>query len=320
MSGGGPEVADPVSADIAIVHLVRHANGPQPLEEFLSSYERHDGGCEHDLVLLCKGFPDTEALAPVRRRACALHAHELTVSDTGLDVTAYLAAAERLPHRRLCFVNSYATILAAHWLARLSDALDLPGTGLAGATGSWGSHRSFALSLLRLPNGYRGSLGDRRAMAPAFRSVGTAPQINRLRRLAKAATDLPREIVGYSGFPAPHVRTNAFVIDRALLLSLGRASVRTKSAAYRFEGGRRGLTGQVLARGLAARVVGRDAIARRHESWPDGELFWQGTQRELLVADNQTRAYEHGGAAVREALARYAWGPRARPAGGDGLR
>lgn len=306
-------MAEPVSG-LAVVHLVRETNGLEPLEAFLDSYERHEAGAEHDLVLLCKGFaPHTASLEAVRRRGRALRAHEILVSDDGLDLTAYLAAARTLPHRRLCFVNSYATILAPRWLALLSRALDTPGAGVAGATGSWGSHRSFALSLLRLPNGYRGTLGDRRAMAPAVRSVGTAPRLGRARRLAKAALDLPREIAGYPGFPAPHVRTNAFVIERELLLSLRSGRLRTKPAAYRFEGGTRGLTGQLRARGLQALLVGRDGVALTHEHWPDAELFWQGTQGDLLVADNQTRAYEHGSSAVREALARYAWGPRARP-------
>lgn len=303
-------MAEPLTA---VVHLVRHANGPGAPEEFLASYERHDSGTAHDLVLLCKGFHDPASLAPLRRRARHLRAHELIVADDGLDVTAYLAAARALPHRRLCFLNSYAEILAPSWLALLSAALDVPRAGVAGATGSWGSHRSFALSLLRLPNGYRGALGDRRAMGPAFRSVGTAPQLDRRRRFVKAALDLPREIAGYPGFPAPHVRTNAFVIDRELLLSLRVGAVATKSAAYRFEGGARGLTGQLHTRGLLALLVGRDGAALTHERWPDAEVFWQGTQRDLLIADNQTRAYEHGDRAVREALARFAWGPRARP-------
>lgn len=302
-------MAEPLTA---VVHLVRHANGPGPPDAFLSSYERHDAGAEHELVLLCKGFPDAASLGPLRRRAAGLRAGEIAVGDEGLDVTAYLAAARALPHRRLCFLNSYAEIRAPRWLALLSAALDAPGAGVAGATGSWGSHRSFALSLLRLPNGYGGALGDRRAMAPAFRSVGTAPHIGRARRLAKAALDLPREIAGYPGFPAPHVRTNAFLIERELLLSLRGGRVGTKSAAYRFEGGTRGLTGQLLARGLAPLLVGRDGEPLAHERWPDADLFWQGTQRDLLVADNQTRAYEDGDSTVREALSRYAWGPRAR--------
>jgi hypothetical protein len=250
-----------------------------------------------------------------------MRVHELAVPDDGRDLTAYLAAARQLTHGRVCFVNSHSTIRAPGWLGLLCRALDTPGCGLAGATGSWASHRSIALWGLRLPNGYRDSLADRGAMALAMRSVaapGGQPQSEiesppRLRRV-RAALDVPREIFGYAGFPAPHVRTNAFVIDRELLLSLRCGALRTRSAAYHLESGTRGITAQVRRRGLAAVVVGRDGVALEADDWAAAELFWQGTQRELLVADNQTRAYDRGGPAVRDALARSAWGPRARSA------
>ena len=41
---------------------------------------------------------------------------------------------------------------------------------------------------------------------------------------------------------------------------------------------------------------------------------WQGEQRGLLVADNQTDTYEHADAGRRLLLSQYAWGTRAAPA------
>jgi hypothetical protein len=305
----------------AVVHLVRAANGLAPFEAFLRSYREHDAGHEHALVLLLKGFGDPEAAAPYLRLADDLRPLTVSVSDDGLDLTAYRAAAAELPHRRLCLLNSYSTILADGWLGHMARAADAPGVGVVGATGSWGSHRSFALHLLRLPNGYRGTLPDRRAAAPAFQSVGTAPQIGRIERLARAARDIPREIAGHPGFPAPHVRTNAFLIERELLLALATGPLRSKAAAYRFEGGAKGLPGQLRRRGLEPVIVGRAGTPIAAGDWPGADIFWQGDQHELLVADNQTRAYAAGSADVRDALSRYAWGARARPAdAGDALR
>ena len=298
----------------AVVHLVRAANGMEPFEAFLRSYAAHDAGAEHDLVLLLKGFADRAAAEPFVRRAAGLQAQTLHVRDDGLDLTAYRAAAETLEHRLLCFLNSFSTVLAPGWLAHLRGAHAPADVGVVGATGSWGSHRSFALHLLRLPNGYRGTLGDRRTAGPAFHAVGTAPEAGRLRRLARAAVDLPREIAGHPGFPAAHVRTNAFLIERELLRSLNAGALRSKAAAYRFEGGTRGLPGQLQARGLRPVIVGRTGEAVDVAHWPDVDIFWQGHQGQLLVADNQTRAYADGGAEARAALSRYAWGPRARPA------
>jgi hypothetical protein len=299
---------------IGVVHLVRHANGAEPFRRFLVSYREHDAGREHELVLLLKGFPSAAELEPYRELALGMAAREVHVSDDGLDLTAYTAAARELEHERLCFLNSFSTIAAPGWLALLCEALDRPDAGVVGATGSWGSHRSFALHLLRLPNGYGGALGDRRAMGEALGSVAPSRPAGRLRGLLRVATDLPREIAGHEGFPAPHVRTNAFAIRRDLLLSLAGSRLRSKAAAYRFEAGRRGLTASVRARGLEALVVGRDGVALPPDRWSEGDIFWQREQRDLLVADNQTRAYENGTPAVRAALARYAWGGHAPPA------
>lgn len=306
-----------VSEQSAVVHLVRYANGPDPVDAFLASYAQFDPGAQHELVLLCKGFPDAAALEPLCRRARDLGAGLITVGDDGFDLTAYRAAAGVLPHERLCFVNSYSTILAAGWLALLSAALDAPGVGVAAATGSWGSHRSFTLSTLGLPNGYGIPMGDRSGLAPPS-SASAQPQparstLGRMAALARAPIDLAPQLIGFPGFPAPHVRTNAFVIERALLLSLHAGRLMTKFAAYRFEAGSRGLTTQVRDRGLEAVIVGRDGIALVPGAWPDADIFWQGDQGELLVADNQTRIYANGSPATRDALSRYAWGPRARP-------
>lgn len=304
-----------MSTTTAVVHLVRQANGLAPFEDFLASYREHDAAHAHELVLLFKGFATAAELDPYRRRADGLVAHELHVSDEGMDLHAYLAAARQLTQRRLCFLNSYTTLLAPGWLDLLARALDRPRAGIAGASGSWGSHRSFALWLLRLPNGYRSSLGDRAAMHVALSGAtppDPGPRRGLLSRVAGTALGLGGEIAGHRGFPAPHVRTNAFLIERELLLSLRAGTLVTKAANYRFEAGRRGLSEQLRERGLGLLTVGRDGESLPADSWPEGELYWQGRQRNLLAADNQTRAYERASQAEREALARYAWGPRAR--------
>jgi len=300
-------------ASTAVVHLVRRANGLEPFEAFLTSYGRHHSGHDHELVLLFKGFDSEDQLAPYQRRAADLAEDALSVPDSGFDLTAYLAAAQQLRHERLCFLNSYAQILVPGWLRLLSSALDRPEAGVAGATGSWGSHRSFALSLLRLPNGYRGALGDPAEVGPALRSVSPARDFGLTRRVLRAARDIPRVVAGHPGFPAPHVRTNAFLLERELLLSLRAGRLGTKSAAYRFESGHKGLTEQLCQRNMTPFVVGRGGEPLPPERWPDADVFWQGNQQELLVGDNQTRAYQEGDPTARAALARYAWGTRARP-------
>jgi hypothetical protein len=295
----------------AVVHLVRHANGTAPFEAFLDSYAKHDAGHEHELVLLWKGFPSATALEPYRALA-PQGAREVEVDDSGRDVQAFITAAGRLEHDRICFLNSFATIEARGWLGHLSSALDQPRAGIAGASGSWGSHRSFALLQLGLPSPYRELLSNREAFAEAFRTADPAGELGLARRLTKAAVDVPRAIRGYDSFPSPHVRTNAFLIERQLLLEVAPRGAGGRSASYRFESGQRGLTRRVLARGLRTLVVARDGQAREHTEWAEADVFWQGDQSDLLVADNQTRIYQRAKPESRLMLARYAWGDQAR--------
>jgi hypothetical protein len=117
-------------------------------------------------------------------------------------------------------------------------------------------------------------------------------------------------------FPAYHLRTNAFLVDRGLLRSLRTGRARTKWATYHLESGRRSITSQLIARGRPPLVVDRAGAVRSPQDWHAGDVFWQAEQQDLLVADNQTRSYTAATAAQRAVLSAHAWGPRARPGAG----
>jgi hypothetical protein len=297
----------------ALVHLVRNANGLAPFERFLESHRRCDPGAEHELVLLYKGFAQSSELDAYRERAAELSPREVHVSDDGVDLTAYLAAAAELEHDRVCFVNSFSRVRADGWLGALSGALDSPGVGIAGATGSWGSHRAGALLMLRLPSGL-GKDFDLAEMLSALRELGGDDQPPARSRPFTVAWDLARSLALYPGFPAVHVRTNAFIIERGLLLDVVPEPIPDKDSAYRLEAGKRSLTARIERRGLSAVIVGRDGTARTSRDWAAGDIFWQADQRDLLVEDNQTVNYDRATPAQRHALCRYAWGTAARPA------
>jgi hypothetical protein len=301
-----------MSASTAIVHLVRRTNGLEPFEQFLTFYERHPAGSEHELVLLYKGFESPDELAPYRQRVGSRAAHEVHLDDSGVDLGAYLETVRQLSHRRVCLMNSWSQPLVDGWLERLERALDLPRAGIAGATGSWASHRSAWLSRFHLPNGYHGELGDLRPIVDAMETTDQSPPPTRVERLTRAARGVPVALFAHAGFPSPHVRPTACLIERELLLSLRSGRTPTKPSSYRLESGRRGWTTQLIERGLVPYVVARDSGPLPPERWPDAGVFWQGAQEELLVADRKTVAYEYATVPVREVFARYAWGRRGR--------
>jgi hypothetical protein len=116
----------------------------------------------------------------------------------------------------------------------------------------------------------------------------------------------------FDRFPNPHLRTNAFMMPRDVMLSLDWPEVHTKSGAWGLESGRRSITRQVWARGLEALVVGRDGLAYERDRWFESATFRSGGQSNLLVADNRTRQFAQADAAERRRLAELAWGERAR--------
>jgi len=308
---------------IAVVHLVWGPLGVGPVREFVASYRAHEAGVDHELVVLANGvgvdgFDASLSEAGLLAELEGVEHRLIVLERPVLDLVAYAQAARRLEHSRLCFLNSHSRILASGWLAHLDRALAEPGTGLVGATGSWASLYSYGLLQAGLPSAYGHIYGDRRATLREFAELdaqrtGVSQTVRGPRRWAYTAVALAGTFVGFGRFPAPHLRTNALMIDREVLRRLEAPSLRRKVDSHRLESGRASVTRQVERLGLRAVVVDRAGRTYEHEDWPGSETFWQGAQEGLLVADNQTEDYRLAGAGRRLLLSRYAWGEQAAP-------
>jgi hypothetical protein len=272
---------------LGVVHLVWAPLGLEPLRAFLRSYQAHPSGIAHELVIVLNGAPDGPPEARSRADA-ALTREELAAELEGiehrlivlaepvLDLAAYGLAARALTHQRLCFLNSYSVILADRWLALLAQALDDPGTGLVGTTASWESQSQWIRGRARhWPHQLLRSPGARR--------------------------DYPR-------FPNPHIRTSAFMIERAILLAMNLDAARDKRDTYLLESGRRSITRQVLERALRAVVAGRDGRAYGVKDWAASRTYRSGRQENLLIADRRTEDWLKASPRLRRRLSRDAWG------------
>jgi hypothetical protein len=65
--------------------------------------------------------------------------------------------------------------------------------------------------------------------------------------------------------------------------------------------------------GLRPVMVGRDGTGYEKEHWHVANIFRQGNQENLLIADNQTDLYAAADGEKRAELSRFAWGEHARP-------
>jgi hypothetical protein len=159
----------------------------------------------------------------------------------------------------------------------------------------------------------------------AFLNTGSEPVSSGWLAKLNAALGLPgMGLVGASGsfqvglaggiFPNIHVRTNAFMMrTRLARRTLGGLTISTKMDAYHAEHGPNSLTRQVISLGLTAAIVGANGRAYAPEWWIGSRTFRQGDQANLLVADNQTRAWDAMTWPERQYLYEGTWGAGRTP-------
>lgn len=269
--------------------------GPSMVEQFVEAYRRHPAGYPHRLVVALNGFTSDAAREETLRLFAGVP-HEVYVAPRVVqDLVVYRELARQADSEFMCFLNSYSTPLADGWLARLAAHATRPGVGLVGATGSWQSLYDWLSTVGGPPEPFPRTLRPRKWAGWVLRSRQWLPHVVRSRR------NFPR-------FPNPHIRSNAFMLRRALFLALKAGALTSKYDAYLFENGRQSMTRQVQARGLETLVVGRDGVGYPPDAWPTSGTYRNREQANLLVADNQTRFYPEGSAARRRELLLETWG------------
>lgn len=269
---------------LAVVHLVVREYGLDPFEAFLESYRTRPAGCPHDLIIAAKQFESETDFDPWSERIGDIPYQLFRIPDRGLDIGSYFEIAFRTNFARYFFCNSRTVILVDDWLAHLCKALDENPNGVVGATGSWQSISS---------EHFRNLMKTTRWPAP-------------LKRF-RALIGMLRLWVDFPTFPNPHLRTNAFLIERKTMFSLTIPEIGGKWDAMRFESGRHGMTRQISANGGDVRVVNLAGESYLPKRWRDTKTFWQNEQSGLLIGDNQTDKFARSQAHERRCLSRIAW-------------
>jgi hypothetical protein len=120
---------------LCLIYLAWTPYGIGAAESFLASYRRHPAGVPHRLLLTFAGPREVDR-APWQRLFADVE-HEQLDLELGMDLDHYRAAVDRVAAERYCFLNTVSVVLADGWLGHLDRALDGPGVGMVGATGSY---------------------------------------------------------------------------------------------------------------------------------------------------------------------------------------
>ena len=271
-------------SDICVAHLIRKKNGTEPFQIFLESYLKHSAGINHDLLILYKGFNRKADIAPYAELLKGIPHSLLTITDFGYDLRSYFIAAKRYNSKYFCFLNSFSIILDRDWLFKLYQHINQPGVGLVGVTGSWESIASMQRRKYLI--------------------------YKRLVRFVKKKW----QTIYFDPFPNHHIRTNGFMIARSTMLKIQRGTILTKMQSYRLESGKNRITRQVEWMGLKSVVVGKDGKGYDKKEWDISNTFRHGTQDNLLISDNQTRAFDAASPEKKHALEFSTWGMVNEPA------
>ena len=267
-------------SQILLVHLVRKSNGLGPFRIFLESYKACHAGVNHDLLIIFKGFGSGETLEHEELLKEMPH-FACHVPDIGFDITPYFYAVRNFEYPYFVFLNSFSIILCDGWLEKMYAHVTRPSVGAVGATGSWESMCSAPY------------LGFARDILIRTRQYS-------LRR-------------HFPAFPNCHLRSNAFMAAREVLLAIQMPTIFGKEDAHKFESGRNSFTRQIFSMNRKVLVVGCDGKSYEKEEWPSSYTFRQKSQHNLLVADNQTDAYLSASSEMRRNFSLAAWGKASEP-------
>jgi len=270
---------------ICVAHLVRKQNGIEPFLAFLNSYLGHPTGIDHQLLILFKGFSDDEDISEYKAALIDIRYNYIMLLDAGYDLGSYLTAVKKTNFEYYCFLNSFSIILGDNWLLKMFEILKKPGVGIVGATGSWQS----------IATGFPFPKKN----SPLWKLL--------LQRLYSKLAG-PYYSFFFHRFPNPHIRSNAFMVSRAIICKIKYPRLRFKMDAIRLESGRDSLTRQIESMGLSSLVVGNNGESYPKNLWNKSGTFMNESQSNLLVADNRTQKYNGVCDTERERFRKLVWG------------
>ena len=275
---------------LVVIYIARRSGaGLSSLSRFVESIIKYPSGLDFRLVIVAKGW--TEHYSELRRVyeiGASVAGEVVELPDDGFDWGAYFRISKMIDCDQLCFLNSHSVINGNNWLALLANALLIDGVGIAGATGSFGSW-SFSLPYL-----------DKNLRSFALYPI----------RVAKHFLGSMRHTENSPPFPNPHLRSNAFLIERKIFLefSANRFIPHSKDAAHDLESGYHSITAFVLQKGMSPVVVGKNGNIYFPTQWPNSCTFRFPGQHNLLIADNQTVNYQNADIFLRRRLEFASWG------------
>jgi hypothetical protein len=278
-------------ATVAVIHLIWLPYGIDLFESFITSYKKYSAGYDHTLILLFNGVQNEKDMVPYHE-----YAEEQRISyisyykNSGFDITVYFWVAAQVRTDYFLFLNSYSKLLENNWLIKYVQAIKGKNVGVVSATGSYNS----LYTQILLENSWKWE--NRKKLLENYRKYKLLIKTHLVYRFY------------FEKFPNPHVRTNAFIIERDIFLSIKTRNIINKHRAYLFESGIRSMSRQLEKQKLDIFIMDKNGNLYGKKEWPQSNIFWRGEQENLLVSDNQTEKYNIANPDEKKIYTFLAWG------------
>lgn len=273
---------------IAVVYLARgKENGIFAARQFFESYDNRHAGVDHNLYVICKGWSDEDKKKELRNLAKAHNAVIFDQADDGYDWGAYFRAVLKIKEDYVMFLNSHSKIIGDNWLSKLLFGISKKSIGIIGVTGSFSSWVDWTV-------------------CPPFNFTSS---LNYPLRLLRSIASCIIHRGKYNQFPNIHLRSNAFLIRTNLFKEFAnlRAIPKKKSDSHQLESGVLGLSNFIRSKNLDIYICNISGHLLPPQEWALGELFRSGSQKNLLIEDNQTNAYRDANATKKHFLEYKSW-------------
>ncbi len=266
-----------------VTYIAYEPYGKNYLLRFIEKYKKYQSGYDHDLVICFKQFKSKDAIEEWENIIIQENIKFIKFDDSSeindFDVGSYFRISENFSNRHILFLNTYSKPNSNNWLRIYINHYE--DKSIVGATASMSSLSSQFLNFF-----YN----------------------NKHSKFQQIRWGL-KHLMYVQLFPNPHIRTTAFFIKAKDLLSIkyNKKKFIKKINTNYFEGGRRGLSNQLLKKGFKLILVNSDDKSFLIHEWKNSETFCLGSQKKLLFIDNRTEEYEKSSYEDRLKVSKFCW-------------
>jgi hypothetical protein len=276
---------------ISLVYLCRGKGaGLGAAERFIDHYCEYDPGCEHDLVVVFKGWDKAQAQVKqeLMLRFQSLAAKVVELDDDGFDWGAYMRVSVILQTDFICFLNSFSRPLGHLWLKYMYQSIKVKDVGICGATAAYKAWR-FSW--------------------PPF-ELRFLPAIMYPLRVIRRLVNNCLLFGSYPSEYCPHLRSNGFAVERDSFLNFASSNAipQSKRDCYRLESGVGSYSNYVLSLNQKLVLVDKFGTYYDTDDWIRSNTYCCPGQPGLCIADNNTDSYDKQDISGKRRMEFDVWG------------